>query len=81
MSGLTCRELTDFLADYLAHGLALEERALFEQHLSECAECVAYLQSYASTMRFAKEAYAVDRIPADVPEALVRAILAARRPA
>ena len=79
MSGLTCRELTDFLADYFAHGLGPDERALFERHLAECDECVAYLRSYATTMRLAKDAHAEDRVPADVPEALVRAILAARR--
>jgi hypothetical protein len=49
--------LTDFLADYFASELGPNERALFEGHLAECANCVAYLQSYAETMRLAKDTY------------------------
>jgi anti-sigma factor RsiW len=76
---LTCRELTDFLADYFAGELGPNERALFEGHLAECPDCVAYLRSYAETMRLAKDAYDNGRIPADVPDELVLAILEARK--
>jgi predicted anti-sigma-YlaC factor YlaD len=75
---LTCRELSEFLADYLDGALASERRALFEEHLAECPECHAYLRSYAGTMRLMKDAYEVERAPAGIPERLVRAILAAR---
>ena len=76
---LTCRELTDFLAGYFAGELGPSERALFEGHLAECPDCVAYLRSYAETMRLAKDAYDDDRIAADVPDELVRAVLEARK--
>lgn len=76
---LTCREMAAFLADYFAGELPAEERSLFEGHLAECPDCLAYLQRYADTMRLAKDAYADDPVPSDVPERLVRAILAARR--
>jgi anti-sigma factor RsiW len=76
---LTCRELADFLADYFAGELGPNERSLFEGHLAECPDCVAYLRSYAETMQLAKDAYDDDRIPADVPDELVRAILEARK--
>ena len=75
---LTCRELSEFLARYFAGELGPDERALFEEHLAECPDCVAYLRSYAETMGLAKDAYELDAVPADVPEALIRAILAAR---
>ena len=75
---LTCRELSEFLARYFAGGLGPDERALFEEHLAECPDCVAYLRSYAETMGLAKDAYELDAVPADVPVALIRAILAAR---
>ena len=75
---LTCRELTEFLADYFADELRPDERSLFEGHLAECPDCVAYLRSYAETMRLAKDAYDDDPVQAGVPEQLVRAILAAR---
>jgi anti-sigma factor RsiW len=75
---LTCRELADFLADYFAGELGLDERSVFEKHLAECPDCAAYLRSYAETIRLARDAYTGDPVPADVPEELVRAILEAR---
>ena len=53
---LTCRELIDFLADYLDGGLAPEVRAGLEIHLSVCPGCVDYLESYRKTIRLAKQA-------------------------
>ena len=78
---LTCREVADFLADYFAGELRADDRSLFEEHLAECPDCVAYLRSYADTIRLAREACAEghDPVPARVPERLVQAILAARR--
>jgi anti-sigma factor RsiW len=75
---LTCRELTEFLADYFAGELGPDGRSLFEGHLADCPDCVAYLRSYAETMRLAKDAYGDEPVPAGVPEQLIRAILAAR---
>jgi predicted anti-sigma-YlaC factor YlaD len=76
---LTCRELCEFVADYLAGELGSERRALVEEHLAECPECHAYLRSYAGSMRLVKDTYDTEPAPVDVPERLVRAILAARR--
>ena len=76
---LTCRELSDFLAAYFARELGPDERSIFEAHVAECPDCVAYVRNYAETMRLAKDAYDDDRIPADVPDELVRAILEARK--
>jgi anti-sigma factor RsiW len=73
----SCREVTEFLADYVAGTLGPHERWVFERHLAECPECVVYLRSYAETIRLAKDAYDVDEVPA-VPNELVRAILDAR---
>jgi predicted anti-sigma-YlaC factor YlaD len=78
MTGLTCREMTDFLADYLDGTLALAERRLFEKHLAGCPDCITYLRSYAETIRLARETQEADTLPDGVPEDLVRAILAAR---
>jgi anti-sigma factor RsiW len=77
---LTCREVIDFLADYLEGTLRADQRAPFEAHLAECADCVAYLRSYRETIRLAQEACRGpdDPVPADVPEELVRAIAKAR---
>jgi anti-sigma factor RsiW len=77
----TCRDVTAFLADYFAGELGAEERSLFEGHVADCPDCLAYLRSYAETMRLAKDAYADDPVPPAIPESLVQAILAAREQA
>jgi anti-sigma factor RsiW len=74
----TCRELVDFVGDYLAGDLPPDVRSAFDAHLAECPDCVAYLRSYEDTIRLARGAGA-DPVPAPVPTSLVRAILAARR--
>jgi predicted anti-sigma-YlaC factor YlaD len=76
---MTCRELIDFLSDYLDNDLALPERARFDEHLAACPECVLYLRGYAETIRLGKAVCRDDHDAADeAPEALVQAILAAR---
>lgn len=76
---LTCREVSEFLAGYLAGELRPDERILFDEHLAECPACVAYLQRYTETIRLAKDAYAADEAPADAPDELIQAILTARK--
>jgi anti-sigma factor RsiW len=79
---MTCRELVDFLADYLAGELAPEVRRVFEAHLADCPECATYLRGYAEAIRLARAcAEADDAVPSGVPERLLRAIAAARRQA
>ncbi len=77
---MTCRELIGFLHDYVSGELPPAERARLEAHLAECPECVAYLATYEATIALARLAFsgADDPVPDEVPDALVRAILAAR---
>jgi anti-sigma factor RsiW len=76
---VTCREFLDFLADYLAGEVPPESRARFDAHLAACPPCVTYLRTYEQTIALGKAACADDGgVPADVPEELVRAVLAAR---
>jgi anti-sigma factor RsiW len=75
----TCREITQFLDDYLDDDVAADRRAVFERHLSLCPECKDYIASYRATIALGKSAFQDPSEPAvrAVPEALVRAILAA----
>jgi len=75
---ITCRELIDFIADYVDGTLDAAARHDFERHLEVCSSCRAYLDSYRKTMALTR-ALATDEPAADVPEALVRRILDARR--
>ena len=76
-----CRDFADFMLEYLADELSSETRALFEHHLSLCSNCRKYLASYEETVKLGKRAFEDEdaTLPADVPDHLVKAILAARR--
>lgn len=74
---ITCRQLIDFIADYLDGALDAVSGEDFERHLSVCRSCQAYLASYRETMSLTKIAI-TDEPLEDVPEELVRAILARR---
>jgi anti-sigma factor RsiW len=78
---MTCRELVEFLSDYLSHDLLGVERDAFEQHLRACAACARYLDGFAATVDLAREAFDDPEapVPSEVPEELVSAILNARR--
>jgi anti-sigma factor RsiW len=76
---MTCRELADFLDDYVSGALAADVRGRFEAHLTECRECLIYVRGYRDTVRLLRELGRDDAEPPDdVPPDLVRAILAAR---
>jgi anti-sigma factor RsiW len=80
---VTCREFADFMMDYRSGDLSSERRAHFEHHLSLCTNCRKYLTSYEETVKLGKRAFddGDAALPLDVPEELVKAILAARRSA
>jgi predicted anti-sigma-YlaC factor YlaD len=77
---MNCREVTEFLSDYLDGELPLRQRLTFKLHLLLCRDCRRYLQSFATTIELTRSLG--DRTTADagppVPNALVQAILAAR---
>lgn len=75
---ITCRQLIEFIGDYVAGELDADARSAFERHLSACGSCQAYLESYRTTMTLVKE-LATDEPAEDVPEELVAVILANRR--
>jgi anti-sigma factor RsiW len=79
---VTCREFADFIADYLSGELPSPVQQTFETHLERCDNCRTYLAIYEDTVRLGRSAFdgADDSpVPAEVPERLVNAILAALR--
>ena len=77
-SYITCRELIEFIIDYVEGALDERSRIAFERHLGVCPSCQAYLASYRETMSLARIGI-TDEPEADVPEDLVQAILERRR--
>lgn len=78
-SALTCRELTEFLHEYVEGALAAGRRAVFEDHLRICTECEVYVDGYRRTVALGKDAAApAESASPAVPQKLISAILAAR---
>lgn len=73
----TCKHVADFLSDYLEQELPTEQRDAFERHLELCPPCLDYMRSLQTTIRAGRSLCEDDAPP--VPDALVRAILEARR--
>jgi anti-sigma factor RsiW len=48
-----CREIVEVITDYLEGRLPAEERARFDQHLSICRGCRAYLEQMRQVIRTA----------------------------
>ena len=78
---MTCRECADFLSDYLAGELPADVVATFERHLTLCPNCVTYLEQLRQTIVAGQKAFEEEpgAPPPEIPEELIRAILAARR--
>lgn len=51
---LTCKDATDLILDYLSRELDSETTAEFEEHLSKCPDCVAFLNTYKKTIQLTK---------------------------
>ena len=77
MNYITCKELIDFIFDYVSGELPAADRHEFERHLHVCPPCIAYLDTYKEAVRLGKDAMKEVR-EAPVPEELVKVILACR---
>jgi predicted anti-sigma-YlaC factor YlaD len=80
--GLTCRELIEFLDDYIDGSLEEHLVCRFRQHLDACPPCRDYLESYRGTVRLLGCVCPEPdgAVPEDVPDHLVRAVLDLLRP-
>jgi len=71
---MTCKELTELITDYLEERLSPVDRIRFDQHLSVCTGCVAYLEQMRATLK------ALSSKPAlKIPPAIQSNLLAAFR--
>jgi anti-sigma factor RsiW len=78
---MKCRELAEFLIDYVSGELPEDTRVTFELHLTRCRNCHAYLIQYQAIVKAGKLACDEhsDELPTNVPEDLVKAVLSARK--
>ncbi len=73
---MTCKELIHMLSEYVDGELPEELRAELDRHLSVCPPCQHYLASFKQTIHAGR--LLNDAAPAQMPEALVQAIIKAQ---
>jgi predicted anti-sigma-YlaC factor YlaD len=76
---VTCEEVLTFLWAYLAGELPPVKVEEFERHLAICSSCVAYLETYQQTVELSRGSVRAEDREEELPEDLVRAVMAARR--
>ena len=80
---MTCREVYDFLDDYLGAELPESTRRDFVTHIDRCESCRRYLATYVKTRDVAIAAERAsekdDDAPSLPPEELIQAVLTAQR--
>ena len=64
----TCKEMIQVLTEYLEDDLSTEEKARFEQHMSKCSPCMAFLRTYETSSELATNALRAEEIPDEVQE-------------
>ena len=75
---MTCREVVELMTDYLEGALSPGDRAAFEEHVSGCGGCTAYLEQMRTTRRVLGRLVA-EPVPAHLEKELVEAFRNWRR--
>jgi len=77
---ITCRELIEFLDEYVGAEMSADQRQAVDRHLSVCPDCVKYVEQYRQTIALGRAAFEDDNepVPASVPAALIKAVLDSR---
>jgi anti-sigma factor RsiW len=69
---LTCAELVELVTDYLEGRLPDRERRRFDEHLTGCDGCTAYVEQMRTTIAVAGRVPVPD-VPAELQERLLEA--------
>jgi anti-sigma factor RsiW len=73
---MNCREITEFLEQYVADELSPDVLDEFQRHVDACGNCVTYMKQYRAVIAVAKESYGPTPVePPPVPDELVQLIL------
>lgn len=79
---IDCLTFEKFIIDYFSDTLTFRQKFVFDVHLKMCRECRTYLEAYKSTVTLAGEQAEIpysDMNMGDVPEDLIKAVLAAAK--
>lgn len=70
---MKCRELAEFLVDYIAGELSTEQAEHIKEHLELCPPCVRFVETYEVTIRLTRKLPMV-AMPAELMKRLREAI-------
>jgi hypothetical protein len=70
---VTCEQVTELIAGYLARSLDPDITLAFEAHLRDCNDCVAFLNTYKRTIHVV-QALRYEDVPAEM-EARIRQLV------
>jgi anti-sigma factor RsiW len=76
-SELECRQIAELLTDYVEERLPPATRDLIDWHIDGCAPCVAFLNTFRSTVRALRQLPAPPEIPRELRHRLL-AVLRSR---
>jgi anti-sigma factor RsiW len=76
---LSCAEVVELVTDYLEGRLPPEQRRRFDEHVSGCDGCVAYLEQMRATIATAGRLREAD-LPPELEERLLGAFRGWRSP-
>lgn len=75
---ISCKEICQFLCDYVDHELPAAQRESFLQHMRDCPPCAEYLRQYEGTIKACKRCMCPGHAkPPPPPDDLVNAIMKA----
>lgn len=74
---LTCRELEEFIGDYVDGKLPAITNIKFIMHLLLCQDCKSYIRAYKRSIEMSKKLCDKldSEVPEDVPEELIKFVL------
>ena len=74
---MTCREVRDYLVDYLAGDLAPQEREELERHMQGCSHCADHVDASRHALHVSRAALndLAAPSPDDGPDALLQAVM------
>jgi anti-sigma factor RsiW len=69
---MNCSEVVELMTEYLENALSVEDRRRFEEHLSGCGGCQAYLEQMRATLRLTGR-LAAEPVPPELEDELLNA--------
>lgn len=77
---VSCQQANQFIDDYLSGELPRKQRVIFDWHLRLCPDCREYLNHYRQAIDLCRDNfYTPEEEPAEVPERILKGIMAAKR--